>query len=278
MARNQQQAGRSRPNTPGRAPSGKGPSGRGPAGRGRNPVPSGRRSPSVGKSRTPTIIAVVVLVVLVGVIAVAVYSANANKTAAQPANQPVTPVNATYQTAVQGTVVVAGKGPTTLDVYEDAQCPACKQFEAQDGQQITDALNAGKITVRYHMVNLLEQSSNPPGYSTLGGNAIMCAAQNGGFATLHKTLYDRQPAENGAGYTVDDLVTLGKNSGAGPGYEACVRGNTYGAAVAQNYQQAVNDPALQQESNGSKGFGTPTIVVNGKTVSPNDPALAAALG
>jgi hypothetical protein len=57
-----------------------------------------------------------------------------------------------------------------------------------------------------------------------------------------------------------------------------VRNNTYGAAVAQNYQQAVSNPALQQESNGQKGFGTPTIQVNGKTVSPNDPALAAALG
>jgi protein-disulfide isomerase len=268
MARNQQ-AGRSRPNTSGRAPTG----------RGRNPVSSGRRSPSVGKSRTPTIIAVVVLVVLVGVIAAAVYSANANKTAAQPANLPVTPVNATYQTRVDGTVVVAGNGPTVLDIYEDAECPACKQFESLDGQKITDGLNAGKLTVRYHMVNLLDQSSNPPGYSTLGGNAIMCAAQNGAFPTLHKTLYDRQPQEGAAGFTVDDLVTLGKNSGAGPGYEACVRGNTYGAAVAQNYQQASTDPALQQvSSNGSKGFGTPTIVVNGRTVSPNDPALAAALG
>jgi protein-disulfide isomerase len=232
----------------------------------------------VGKSRTPTIIAVVVLVVLVGVIAVAVYSANANKTAAQPANQPITPVAATYQTRVDGTVVVAGNGPTTLDVYEDALCPACKQFESLDGQKITDGLNAGKLTVRYHMVNLLEQNSTPPGYSTLGGNAIMCAAENGAFPTLHKTLYDRQPEEGGAGYTVDDLVTLGKNSGAGPGYEACVRGNTYAGAVAQNYQQASTDPALQQQSGGSKGFGTPTIVVNGRTVSPNDPALAAALG
>src|ERR1700712_5921622 len=138
MARNQQ-AGRSRPNTSGRAPSG----------RGRNPVSSGRRSSSVGKSRTPTIIAVVVLVVLVGVIAAAVYSANANKTAAQPANLPVTPVNATYQTHVDGTVVVAGSGPTVLDIYEDAQCPACKQFESLDGQKITDGLNAGRLAARY---------------------------------------------------------------------------------------------------------------------------------
>jgi protein-disulfide isomerase len=262
MAKNQQ-AGRSRPNT---------------AGRGRNPVTSGRRKPSVGKSRTPTIIAVVVLVILVGVIGFAVYSANQTKTAAQPANQPITPVNATYQTHVEGTVAVAGNGPTKLDVYEDAQCPACKQFEQLDGQKITDGLNAGKLTVRYHMVNLLEQSSNPPGYSTLGGNAIMCAAQNGGFATLHKTLYERQPEEGGAGFTVDDLVTMGKNSGAGPGYEACVRGNTYGAAVSQNYQQASSDPALQQQQGGQSGFGTPTIQVNGKTVGVNDPALDAALG
>jgi protein-disulfide isomerase len=262
MARNQQ-TGRSRPNT---------------SGRGRNPVSSGRGKPSVGKSRTPTIIAVVTLVILVAVIAVAVYSANANKTAAQPANLPVSPVSATYQTRVDGTTVVAGNGPTTLDVYEDAQCPACKQFESLDGQKITDGLNAGKLTVRYHLVNLLDQSSTPPGYSTLGGNAIMCAAQNNAFPTLHKTLYDRQPEEGGTGFTVDDLVTLGKNSGAGPGYEACVRNNTYGAAVAQNYQQASSDPALQQQSGGQSGFGTPTIQVNGKTTGVNDPALEAALG
>src|SRR3978361_311058 len=91
------------------------------------PRAGGGRSSSVGKSRTPTIIAVVVLVVLVAVIAVAVYSANANKSAAQPANLLVSPVNATYQTRVDGAVVVAGDGPTTLDVYEDALCPACKQ-------------------------------------------------------------------------------------------------------------------------------------------------------
>ena len=262
MAKNQQ-AGRSRPNT---------------SGRGRNPVSGGRRTSSVGKSRTPTIIAVVTLVILVGGDRGGGLLREREQDGRAPANQPVSPVSATYQTRVDGTVVVAGSGATTLDIYEDAQCPACKQFESLAGQKITDGLNTGKLTVRYHMVNLLEQSSNPPGYSTLGGNAIMCAAQNGAFPTLHKTLYDRQPEEGGAGYTVDDLVTLGKNSGAGPGYEACVRNNTYGAAVAQNYQQASSDPALQQESGGSKGFGTPTIVVNGKTVSPNDPALQSALG
>jgi protein-disulfide isomerase len=262
MARTQQ-TGRSRPN---------------PSGKRRNPVSGASRGRgSAGRSNTPTILAVVFLVALVVVIGVAVYFANANKTAALPANQPISPVNATYQTRVEGTVVVAGTGKTTLDIYEDAQCPACKQFEALDGQKITDGLNSGKLTVRYHMVNLLEQSSNPPGYSTLGGNAIMCAAQNGAFPTLHKTLYDRQPEENGAGYTVDDLVTMGKNSGAGPGYEACVRGNTYGAAVSQNYQQALANPALQQQSGGQSGFGTPTIQLNNKTVNVNDPALAAAI-
>ena len=135
-------------------------------------------APTVGRSRTPTIIAVVTLLVLVGVIAVAVISAQSNKNAALPVNQPVTPVNATYQTTVQNGVIVAGSGRTTLDVYEDALCPACKQFESVYGERVTNALNSGRITVRYHMVNLLEQSSNPPGYSTLGGNALMCSAEN----------------------------------------------------------------------------------------------------
>ena len=240
----------------------------------RPPVTKSRPPLKKGPSRAPTIVAVVsVLLVAVVVIGGVLYFGS------KPSD-PITaaPVAATYPTAVQGGVVVAGTGPMQLDLYEDAQCPACKAFEGTYGQRITQALNDNRFTVRYHMVNLLENSSNPPGYSTLGGNAIICSAANNAFAGLFQALYDQQPAEGGAGYTVDQLVDAGKQVNAGPGYEACVRNGTYSAAVAANYRQASSTPALLTTSSGQTGFATPTVVLNGRMVDSADPQLAAALG
>ena len=227
-----------------------------------------------GSSRTPTIAAVATIVILAVVVFGGIFLFRGGSS-----GEPIapSPVQASYTTTVQGGVIVAGNGPTRIDVYEDALCPACRQFESIYGQKFTDALDAGKVTVRYHMVNLLEQQSNPPGYSTLGGNALICAAENGAFASLHKTLYDRQPEEGGKGFTTDQLVAAGQAAGAGPGYAACVQDGTHAAAVAANYQQASSDPALQQRSGGSTGFGTPTVVVGGRMVQPGSPELAAAL-
>lgn len=227
-----------------------------------------------GSSRTPTIAAVATIVILAVVVfgGIFFFRGGSSGEAIAPS-----PVQATYATSVQNGVVVAGTGPTQIDVYEDALCPACRQFESIYGQRFTDALDAGKVTVRYHMVNLLDGQSNPPGYSTLGGNALICAAENGAFPTLHKTLYDRQPEEGGKGFTTEQLVAAGQAAGAGPGYAECVQNGTHSAAVAANYQQASSDPALQQTSGGATGFGTPTVVVGGRTVQPGSPELAAAL-
>ena len=240
----------------------------------RPPVTKSRPPLAKGPSRAPTIVAVVsVLLVAVVVIGGVLYFGSRS-------SDPITatPVAASYATTATGGVVVAGTGRTQIDLYEDALCPACRQFETVYGQRITQGLNDGRLTVRYHMVNLLENSSNPPGYSTLGGNAIICSAVHGGFAGLHQALYAQQPAEGGPGYTVDQLVDAGRQVGAGPGYEACVRGGTYSAQVGSNYQQASSNPALLTTSGGSTGFATPTVVLDGRKVEPDAPELVAALG
>jgi protein-disulfide isomerase len=55
-----------------------------------------------------------------------------------------TQVAATYTTAVQGAVVVAGKqAANTVDVYEDFLCPICGRFESNSGGDLTKAINDG---------------------------------------------------------------------------------------------------------------------------------------
>jgi len=232
-----------------------------------------------GASRGPRIAAVVtVLIVAVAVFGGIFLFGGSGGTAAPAAPIPPTRVDATYPTSVQNGVVVAGPAagaPHTLDVYEDALCPACRQFETQAGEPITAALDAGRLQVRYHLVNLLEDRSQPAGYSTAAGNAIICAAENGAFPSVHASLYAAQPEENAAGFTTEQLVALGQQVGAGPGYAACVQNGTHSAAVAQNLQQASTDPALQAPAG---SFGTPTLVLDGRLQTSQNNQLASVLG
>lgn len=227
--------------------------------------PPPRRPPS----RMPTILgAVAVLLVAVVVIGGVLLSSNGSSDSGRPI--PLAPAPASYSTTVAGGVVTAGRpAPHTLDLYEDALCPACQAFEQSYGTRVARAVAAGKIQVRYHLVNLLEQRSNPPGYSTAGGNAMICAAENNAFPTVHTSLYAAQPPEGGKGYDSGQLVDLGQRAGAAPDYADCVTSGRHNAEITRNFQQASTDPALQRQGS----FGTPTIVLDGRLIQPGSPDL-----
>lgn len=226
--------------------------------------------------RLPTVAAGVVVLIIAVVVVVGVLSSS-NEAEQRPI--PAAPAPASYPTEVAGAAVVAGRPAAhTLDVWEDALCPACGRFEEQTGDPIAQALAAGRLQVRYHLVNLLDEKSRPAGYSTLAGNALMCAAENGAFPAMHKSLFAAQPEELGAGYTTEQLVDLGQRVGAGPGYAPCVTGNTHAAQIADTMARAAVDPALARESGGSTGFGTPTIVLDGRLLSDSLAPLAPLLG
>ena len=69
----------------------------------------------------------------------------------------------TYAATASGAVVTAGTGKPTIDVYEDFLCPNCEIFEKTYGNEIVDALNEGKLTVRFHSIAILDSRSQPGG-------------------------------------------------------------------------------------------------------------------
>ena len=249
--------------------------------------PGGRRSWTAGIS-TPTVVAVVVVVLVVAVVLGGVLltgggSGSDSGGAASGAVGtdepiPVAPVAGgagAYPTAVVGGVVVAGgPAPRVLDVWEDALCPGCAAFEQRAAEPIARAVTEGRLQVRYHLVNLLDEMSTPPGYSSAAGNAIICAAATGAFPAVHTGLYAAQPGERGAGYTTDQLVDLGRRAGAGPDYAACVTQGRYTGSIAAEFQRAVADPALRNEGS----FGTPTLLLDGRLQSGGGTELDALLG
>lgn len=183
-------------------------------------------------------------------------------------------VAAAYPVVLEDGVVIAGKddASVTVDIYEDFLCPACGNFENRDGAAIDSALVDGSVRVRYHIVNILDDLSNPPGYSTDAGNAAMCAADAGQFPSYHASLFAKQPREGGRGYTDDQLVQLGRDVGITDStFESCVRSGTHDNDVrAQEQAAAADESLLRTYPDGRRAFATPTVVVDGERVDIGD--------
>jgi protein-disulfide isomerase len=214
------------------------------------------------------IVGVALVVLLALVVGFAVWAQNHHKKGALPAAIPVAPAGVQYPVAVQGDTIVTGRpqAPVTIDIYEDFMCPVCGQFEKLYHQRLEQAAAGGKAKVVYHPVNILKDYSVPPGYSTLAAGAALCAAQAGIFPRFHDSLFEHQPAEDGAGWTVAQLQQLGHSLGAGDGFARCVQAGA---------QQRI-DTSTENASRYIRGlepdheFGTPTVLVNGALIKITD--------
>jgi protein-disulfide isomerase len=196
-----------------------------------------------------TSVAVVLVLVAAGITGWVVLS-NQQKTTASKLTVPPGVVD-------DGTAWKAGDGPVKVDLYEDFMCPICNNFQKATGSTIDDMVTNHKITVQYHMVSILDQSSNGTKYSTRAAGAAAAAAIEGKFVQYHHLLYQNQPAEGSDGLTNAKLIELGKSVGlTDAAFVNAVNDETYDAWVSNVTDQFA-----------SRGFtGTPTIVVNGKQV------------
>ncbi|MGI5127780.1 DsbA family protein [Pseudonocardia sp. CA-107938] len=175
------------------------------------------------------------------------------------------PVTPTFTATASGAVVTAGTGPVVIDVYEDFLCPGCLALEKRDGNKIITALNDGKLTVKYHMLGLLDARTKPAGYSTRAADASLCAAAAGIYGAYHQKLFNVQPAENSAGLTDDQLVSYGTDLGAGADFAACVKGTKNDAAIKKETDAATSAAGLKNQG----VFGTPTVAKDGKRIDIN---------
>ncbi|MFC7658593.1 DsbA family protein [Pseudonocardia benzenivorans] len=167
-----------------------------------------------------------------------------------------------------------GGRPATIDVYEDFLCPICGQFEHTYGDQIRQAVTDGKLDVRYHVVNLLDDRSDPPGYSMAAASAALAVAEAdpGAFASFHDSLYGAQPSEGGRGYDANQLDALATALGVPKGRVAdALASKEFDQAVQTSLQTAATNPALRQQTSAGSGFGTPTVAVDGRLVDVSDP-------
>jgi protein-disulfide isomerase len=180
--------------------------------------------------------------VLSGLLGVAVASATA------PAPPTMVPAAVTSS---GGIVVGSATARHTVIAYEDPQCPICGEFEKGIGSVLAAAVKAGTVRVEYRMRSFL-------GPESVRAVAALGAAQDGGkFEALREQLFAHQPPERTGGFTVSDLITLGRDVGLGDTYAAKVRSQTYAAWAKQ-----VDDTASRDGNT-----GTPQLILDGRALS-----------
>jgi protein-disulfide isomerase len=240
--------------------------------------PAPKRSVLAGIDRWKLILGAVAVIVVVGVVVGGVIYTNAEKNytegkdihreseaiAPQPNELTVAQLGE-YPAVRQDGVVVVGQedAAVIIDVYEDFLCPSCRAFEMYYGKQVDKQLRAGTVKVRYHMLPMLNDQSDPAGYSMDAANASLCAADAGVFPAYHLSLFRTQPKEGARGWDTAQLTKLGKDLGAtDPAFAQCVSGNRHDSQVDANFAQVREAPYLQRDG----GFGTPTIAVGRKVI------------
>ncbi|WP_018684145.1 DsbA family protein [Actinokineospora enzanensis] len=236
-----------------------------------NPVTAARKSTG---SRKQALIGVAVVAVIAIAVVVGVIYTNSRKDATSDGQIAAQSISLDVPARRDGAAVLVGRdsAKVTIDVYEDFLCPACGAFEKTYAGAVEQKLDAGEIKVRYHMINLLNERSDPAGYSTDSANAALLAADEGKFLAFHKSLFASQPQEGARGWSKDQLIALGKLLGiTAPSFADGVNAGKYDKDIDAAYATAKSDESLWQQVGSQKGFATPTVAVNNKVIETADP-------
>lgn len=205
--------------------------------------------------------ALVVSGAVVGVLALAavigVVAANSGKEDADTAGPLTVPSGANGD---EGLAIPVGRASarSTLTVWEDFRCPACKNFEDGYRSTIHELTDAGQLKVEYHLATLIDGNMGGSG-SLHAANAAACAQDAGKFPAYHDVLFRNQPAETDDAYAEKSrLIELaGKVGGlATRTFEKCVEDGTHDSWVVTSHK-AFQDGDFS---------GTPTVLLNGKSI------------
>jgi protein-disulfide isomerase len=146
-----------------------------------------------------------------------------------------------------------------LSIYEDFQCPHCRDFEKAFGPTLSKIAESGAAAVDYNMLAILNKTNG--GYSERAANAAYCVADENkdAFLRFHSALFVQQPEEgSGSGPDNASLIETARQAGVVGKVPDCIKSNRYGEMV-------------KGLAAASKVTATPTIRLNGEDISPATP-------
>ena len=164
----------------------------------------------------------------------------------------------------EGGVLVGSDGARRrLVVFEDPQCPYCREFEAASGGLLRREVAAGAVAVEYRIRSFLGDES------VRAANALAAAAETGRFDELRREIFLDQPPEHSGGFTVEDLLEIGRRAGlTSPEFATAVRQGRYEPWARE----------IDAVFEGQDPYGTPFAVLDGQPVESGTLYDAEALG
>ena len=152
----------------------------------------------------------------------------------------------------EGGVIVGSEGARRrMVVFEDPQCPYCREFEERSGDLLRREVAAGAIAVEYRIRSFLGEES------VRAANALAVAAGAGGFDELRRDMFANQPPEHSGGFTTEDLLNLGRRVGlTSPDYVAGVQEGRY-----EGWVREIDEAFEAQDPE-----GTPFALLDGRPI------------
>jgi protein-disulfide isomerase len=147
-----------------------------------------------------------------------------------------------------------------IQVYEDFQCPACKQYTENIEPQLLQSsyITNGQVYYEFMQWPFIDTGTITK-ESHQAANASMCAMAQGRFWDYHDILFANQGVENGGNFTDKRLQAFAESLGLDmTAFNKCFKANTYSSEIEADYQEGV---AAGVNS-------TPTVLLNGKEVTP----------
>jgi protein-disulfide isomerase len=156
-----------------------------------------------------------------------------------------------------GGVLVGDKNaPVTITEFGDFQCPVCGQLHQLWEPTLEQLIQQGKVKFEFVGLQYLDQGTTE---SLRSAAAAVCAADAGKFTDYYNALYNQQSRTENSGFlTNDQLERFGSEVGiTDPAFARCVSSGRFTGWVRKN-----------TDTTSQKGItGTPTVLVNGKTIS-----------
>jgi protein-disulfide isomerase len=207
----------------------------------------------VQRNRLLLLAAAAVVAAIVVVVAIVVAGGNDGSSSAE-----TTPATTTSSNAPENDNIFAGipqrgatlgdpKAPATLVVFEDPQCPYCRDWNLGTlPTVIDDYVRPGRIKISYRGIQIIGP------YSEKGLRAIYAAAAQNKLWNLVEALYRVQGEEN-KGWITDPVIrSAARVAGANP---SAVLARSSSSAVRAAIAQAAREAAAAQVP------GTPTFVL-----------------
>lgn len=178
----------------------------------------------------------------------------------RPAAEVATPEPQSFPQANK-TSLGDSKAPVKIDVWEDFQCPACRQFTQQiEPLIIKNLIETGKVYYTFHQYPFV-QGGRPGdgGESAQAANASMCAAEQGKFWEMHGIIFANWGGEGLGAYSDRRLRDFAEKAELDMGaFDACFDADKYQKDIQADFDGG-NELGVS---------GTPSVFVNGKIINP----------